>query len=104
MCETKKELAKKITKEDILSSLDEFLDNYTSGLLTYRIEYIKSIQAIHIVLHRDKKRWSHYYAVDNFCDVNLFLYLEDIFFELYKMLDVPNAEEEYEKRKAFLHT
>lgn len=104
MCETKKELAKKITKEDILSSLDEFLDNYTSGLLAYRIEYIKSIQAIHIVLYRGKKRWSHYAAAD-FCEGSLFFfYLEDIFLELYKMLDVPNAKEEYEKRKAFLHT
>lgn len=98
MCETKKELAKKITKEDVLSSLDKFLDNYTSGLLAYRIEYIKSIKAIHIVLYKGKKRWSHYASVD-FCEGSLFLYLEDIFLELYKMLDVPNAEEEYEKRR-----
>lgn len=99
MCETKKE----ITKGNMLASLDDFLDNYTRGLLTYKIEFIQSNQAIHIALRRGDKCWSHYASAD-FCEVNLFVYLEDIFLELYKMLGVPNAEEEYKKRKLYLHT
>lgn len=103
MCKTKKEIAKKITKGDMLSFLDKFLDNYTKGLLEYKIEFIQSNQAIHIELRRGDKCWSHYASAD-FCEVNLFVYLEDIFLELYKMLGVPNAEEEYKKRKLYLHT
>lgn len=38
-----------------------------------------------------------------FCKENLFVYLDNIFLELYEMLDVPNAEEEYKKRKLFLN-
>ena len=93
---------KEITKGDMLSYLDYFLDNYTRGLLTYKIEFIQSNQAIHIVLSRGNKHWSHY-ALPDFCKENLFVYLDDIFLELYKMLDAPNAEEEYKKRKLFLN-
>lgn len=93
---------KEITKGDMLSYLDYFLDNYTRGLLTYKIELIQSNQAIHIELRRGDKRWSHY-SLPDFCERNLFVYLEDIFLELYKMLGVPNAEEEYKKRKLFLN-
>lgn len=93
---------KEITKGDMLSYLDNFLDNYTRGLLEYKIEFIQSNQAIHIVLSRGNKHWSHY-ALPDFCTENLFVYLEDIFLELYKMLGVPNGEEEYKKRKLFLN-
>lgn len=96
------DITKKITKGDILSYLDYFLDNYTRGLLEYKIEFIQSNQAIHIKLRRGDKCWSHYASAD-FCEINLFVYLEDIFLELYKMLGVPNAEEEYKKRKLFLN-
>ena len=87
----------------MLSFLDKFLDNYTKGLLEYKIEFIQSNQAIHIELCRGDKYWSHY-ALPDFCEGNLFVYLEDIFLELYKVLGVPNAEEEYKKRKSFLHS
>lgn len=95
-------VTKKITKGNMLAHLDDFLDNYTRGLLTYKIEFIQSNQAIHIVLSRGNKHWSHY-SLPDFCKENLFVYLDNIFLELYEMLDAPNAEEEYKKRKLFLN-